>query len=347
MTLNRHQRTHTTDTNGNYKNGTLAWMIQEFPDRYGSKLGTLTPSLKFNQKDNVWITFNRQEHDRYELPPEVHMSGPLAPGFGGEPGNGNPSMMGPELGFGWTLGDALDNTNTNTTNKEHHHRGNNNNPFFSESKEKEPPSVLLVKVAWGGRSLYDHFRPPSSSAGETTGPYYTNMVEHVRAVLKHLPSMVDGYTPQKGYSLEGFVWFQGFTDGSVRKKNKHKAHHKKAEAYESNLANLIRDIRNDWKRPNLPVVIGVTGQDGYDTSERNRRIPIVNAQWAVANATRYPEFEGNVQTVETRDLLSTPENSPGGGKVHWYGNSESYWHIGERMGKAMLELMMHGERLRR
>jgi len=317
------------DTDGNYKNGTLAWMIQEFPDQFG-KLGTLDTSLKFNQKNNVWITFNRQESKQYELPPEVHMSGPLVPGFGGEPGDGK-LAIGPELGFGWTLGEALDNNDKN----------NNNQPF---SESKESPSILLIKVAWGGRSLYDHFRPPS--AGGTIGPYYINMVEHVRAVLKHLPSMVDGYTPQRGYSLEGFVWFQGFTDGTVRKKNKHKEHHKKMEAYESNLANLIRDLRNDWQSPNLPVVIGVTGQDGYDTSEKNRRIPIVNAQWAVANATKYPEFEGTVQTVETRDLLSTPENSPGGGKVHWYGNSQSYWHIGERMGKAMLELV-GDERLRR
>ena len=40
--------------------------------------------------------------------------------------------MGPEVGFGWALGDYYDS------------------------------EVLLIKVAWGGKSLAVNFRPPSS-----------------------------------------------------------------------------------------------------------------------------------------------------------------------------------------
>ena len=41
--------------------------------------------------------------------------------------------------------------------------------------------VLLVKTAWGGKSLYKDFKPPSP--GGATGHYYTKMVEEVDEAL--------------------------------------------------------------------------------------------------------------------------------------------------------------------
>jgi len=67
---------------------------------------------------------------------------------------GGGSHIGPELGFGLVMGD-----------------------YF-----KEP--VLLIKTAWGGKSLFVDFRPPSS--GGQVGPFYTRMVEEVRAALAAL-----------------------------------------------------------------------------------------------------------------------------------------------------------------
>jgi alpha-galactosidase len=52
-------------------------------------------------------------------------------------GDDHQMHMGPELGFGWSVGDAF---NTDGTNDK----------------------VLLVKIAWGGKSLEVDFRPPSS-----------------------------------------------------------------------------------------------------------------------------------------------------------------------------------------
>ena len=46
--------------------------------------------------------------------------------------------------------------------------------------------VLLVKLAWGGKSLAVDFRPPGS--GGETGPYYKEIVERTRAVLNDLKS---------------------------------------------------------------------------------------------------------------------------------------------------------------
>ncbi|MFO0797351.1 MAG: hypothetical protein U0804_07720 [Gemmataceae bacterium] len=47
-------------------------------------------------------------------------------------GSGAPKCIGPERGFGVVLGD------------------------------RQPQAVLLVKAAWGGKSLYRDFRPPSA-----------------------------------------------------------------------------------------------------------------------------------------------------------------------------------------
>ena len=105
--------------------------------------------------------------------------------------------------------------------------------------------VLLIKTAWGGKSLYKDFRPPSS--GGEVGPYYTKMLAEVRQALANLKTDFPAYDGQ-GYELAGFVWYHGWNDG-VDPKNA-------VPEYEQNLVNLIKDVRKDLKAPNLPVVIG-------------------------------------------------------------------------------------------
>ena len=39
--------------------------------------------------------------------------------------------------------------------------------------------VLLIKTAWGGKSLYKDFRPPSAGDG-APGEYYTKMIQEIR-----------------------------------------------------------------------------------------------------------------------------------------------------------------------
>ena len=103
--------------------------------------------------------------------------------------------------------------------------------------------VLLIKTAWGGKSLYKDFRPPSS--GGEVGPYYTKMIAEVREALANLKTDFPAYDGQ-GYELAGFVWYHGWNDG-VDPKNA-------VPEYEQNLVNLIKDVRKDLKAPNLPVV---------------------------------------------------------------------------------------------
>ena len=55
-------------------------------------------------------------------------------------------QIGPELGFGWSVGDAFNNGKSDT------------------GGEDNDDKILLLKVAWGGKSLAVDFRPPSSGA---------------------------------------------------------------------------------------------------------------------------------------------------------------------------------------
>jgi alpha-galactosidase len=96
-------------------------------------------------------------------------TGPLGVGFGVR--NELPEgYIGPEYGFDRIVGNAL------------------NDP------------ILLIKTAWGGKSLAVDFRPPSSvmSNGGVIGPYYTEMITSVRKALNdiarfRLPDTVQGY----------------------------------------------------------------------------------------------------------------------------------------------------------
>ena len=175
-----------------------------------------------------------------------------------------------------------------------------------------------------GRSLYKDFRPPSS--GGEVGPYYTKMVAEVREALANLKTDFPTYANQ-GYELAGFVWYHGWNDGVDPKKA--------VPEYEQNLVNLIKDVRKEFKAPNLPVVIGeLTG-------------PWVDApgEWATlrkaqASAAVRPEFKGNVLFVETHNFVRPAKESPNPTHGHHeFGNAETYFLVGDALGKGMVKLL--------
>jgi len=247
---------------------------------------------KWRTRDDVWISY-------------LDRKGPLTVGYGARP-----EMIGPELGFGWVMGDALD----------------------------EP--VLLIKCAWGGKSLAVDFRPPSAgkppySLGEKTdaaieqdpaivGKYYRETLALTKAALANLKNLVpdrDG-----SYVLAGFGWHQGWNDRINDAFN--------AE-YETNMVRFIRDMRKDLGAPALPFVIAETGMTGPD--EKNpRALSLMKAQAAVAE---HEEFKGNVAFVSTRTFWRPEDHSPSKQGYHWNSNAETYYLIGEAMGGAMKRLL--------
>jgi hypothetical protein len=342
----------TTDENGEYRNGTLEWMVQVYPKQYGklktstSSTSTTTLSSSDNSNTNkenndtsswsvradTWIAYNKQQIGNVKV--EMNHYGNLVPGlYGGDPGQ--IQQMGPELGFGWTVAESLNkNKNNNNDNTNNQNTNNNESNTFSSSSIQQQ-QILLIKIAWGGRSLAVDFRPPSS--GGVTGLYYESVIAHTYKTLSQLGTMFPDYNDIFGgrYELAGLVWHQGWNDGCNTNMTKE---------YETNLANFIRDIRTDLNTPYLPVTIGVSGMLGYNNPKTKNPNPnldaIIAAQFAVANSTMYPEFEGTVLSVETRNFLRPPlPSSPGRQGYHWNNNCETYWLIGEAMGKAMIQLI--------
>ena len=132
---------------------------------------------------------------------------------------------------------------------------------------------------------------------------------------KHMPAL-EGRRP----ALRGLVWFQGWNDmGSDEA----------TAEYANNLLHLIQDLRARLGTPELPVVVGETGNASKAAFRDAQR-----------SATEYPPFEGNVTFVPTRAFLRAPEDSPNTTHAHhWFGNAESVFLIGDAFGRAMLGLL--------
>lgn len=177
--------------------------------------------------------------------------------------------------------------------------------------------VLIIKTAWGGKSLFVDFRPPSS--GGTVGSFYLDMVDKVRTVLGDLATYYPGYDGN-GYELVGFGWHQGWND---------RGSSSAVAEYEANLRNLIKDIRAEFDVPALPFVIANTGMANAPSGPGS----LIEAQGNVSDPV------AKIITVDTRPFYFGPFQSPINEGYHWNGNGESCFLIGEAMGEAMLSLL--------
>jgi hypothetical protein len=224
-------------------------------------------------------------------------SGRLTAGFGAM--NGGPKI-GPEFTFGIYLQKLLDE------------------PF------------LIIKTAWGGKSLHTDFRPPGSGAyeftpqqlerfrtqgkdiakikrekSEATGVYYRLMIEHIQEVIANIQQIVPDYDATQRCELAGFVWFQGWNDMVDSGTYPNRGQPGGYDEYSQLLAQLIRDVRNDLSTPELPFVIGVMGVGGptaeYGPDQKRYKSIHQNFRDAMAAPASLPEFNGNVATVLTED----------------------------------------------
>ena len=113
------------------------------------------------------------------------------------------------------------------------------------------------------------------------------------------------------------------------------------DVYERNLTALIKDLRKDLGVKDMPFVSANTGMSGWDVPKRYRAkvTKHVEAQLAVGDPNKHPEFAGTVAGVETRGFARMKEQSPSGQEFHWNRNWESYYLIGDAMGRAMVGLV--------
>jgi Carbohydrate esterase, sialic acid-specific acetylesterase len=132
------------------------------------------------------------------------------------------NAFGPEVLFGGTLAEEDASSSRNRT-------------------------ILLIKVAYGGRCLAVDFRSPSAGTGNYSGVApmhygweYRVMVSDALDALNNIATIVPDYDAAVGYELAGFVWFQGWND---------MLDWEKVKEYEENLVHFMRDVRLDVNAP--------------------------------------------------------------------------------------------------
>jgi Carbohydrate esterase, sialic acid-specific acetylesterase len=171
-------------------------------------------------------------------------------------------------------------------------------------------STSVIKVAYGGTSLYDDWRSPSMGGTPNGNDLYAKLKSRIKS-LKDKPASVNPSCTARACRWSAFIWFQGESDGF------NKVH---AETYEKNLKNFIADVRAEAGSPTLPVVIIQLGEWGtYGTGSGQN---VANAQTAWVKADK------NARIVNTADLS---------GFFHY--DSASQLIIGERVALAVKSLL--------
>ena len=241
--------------------------------------------------ENVWIS------SVDTAPPGSERHGRLTAGYGA---SGRGLKIGPELTFG----------------------------IYMKQHVDEP--ILIIKTAWGGKSLNTDFRPPSAGPYEfnaqqlenlkkqgkdiaqaragrakMTGQYYRLMMEHIKKVLGNIKRVYPAYDSKAGYELAGFVWFQGWNDMVDRGTYPNRAKPGGYAQYSEVLVHFIRDVRKGLSAPKLPFVIGVMGVGGpvekYGPDQK--RYAGIHSEFrkAMAAPAKLSEFKGNVTAVFTEN----------------------------------------------
>lgn len=252
--------------------------------------------------DGAWISYLTGADGNH-----FTLNGRLTAGYGSmwgmdpaKPGD----KIGPEFTFGLTMDKAFD----------------------------EP--VLIIKAAWGGKSLHTDFRPPSAgpfvmpketqelwdkhpqgahgipSTGErakwhadnaaATGACYRLMRDHVKKILADPKQVVPDHDAADGYEIAGFVWLQGFNDMVDSQVYPKQNQPDRFAAYSELLAHFIRDVRKDFNAPKMPFVIGVMGVGGLKDQSHSME----TFRQAMAEPAGMPEFKGNVVAVQTAPFWS-------------------------------------------
>jgi alpha-galactosidase len=249
-------------------------------------------------------------------------SGPLTVGYGG-----SPDKIGPEFGFGLSMAQKLD------------------------------APILIIKTSWGGKSLNYNFRPPSAGsyelnekekAGDKAAEIKKNaslnwrmMNEAVHNVLKDLKKHHPTYDAAVGHDMAGFVWFQGFNDQFSDEFR---------DNYQDNMVHFVKDVRKEYKTPNMPFVIGVLGTNMTKEGVDKNAVSVAQREAAAA-----PEFKGNVASVESYkvyDLEARKVYDSGWAKhfaewcvvgsdrpYHYLGSGKFFVRLGDAFAKSMIDLI--------
>jgi alpha-galactosidase len=229
--------------------------------------------------------------------------------------------LGPEIQFGYIMGHLLD------------------------------APVLVLKSCIGNRSLGWDLLPPGSERYIVDGKTYAGYKDTPDSWVEGQPKKEVAWYAGKQYDddmanakkilseigkhypgaekveIAGFVWWQGHKDQNA-------VH---AARYEQNLVNLIKSLRKDYNAPNAPFVLATgCGNPGRESFG----LQIAEAQLAMNDTKKHPEFAGNVKCVDVRDFWPAAEDSPNAKQgYHYFKNAGTYMEVGNALGWAMADLL--------
>eukprot|EP00546_Thalassionema_frauenfeldii_P012818 CAMPEP_0178914500 /NCGR_PEP_ID=MMETSP0786-20121207/11462_1 /TAXON_ID=186022 /ORGANISM="Thalassionema frauenfeldii, Strain CCMP 1798" /LENGTH=396 /DNA_ID=CAMNT_0020587419 /DNA_START=151 /DNA_END=1338 /DNA_ORIENTATION=- len=280
----------------------LKQLAKESPDFY--KYWDKTAN-DFSTRSDVRITSNR----------EFGEAADLSVGYGFE----NPKdKFGPEIGFGWTMQDEL-----------------------------QEEQILIIKCAKGGTHLgvewqsprMKQFNPdgystpggrsfPQKKYGEMWDMTLTMVWDVVMDPMKYLP----GVETIDGIEIAGVVFFQGWNDAF---------HDGLRNDYQNNLRYFITDILSTFGRTNekpLPVIIGELGQEGdTPTIEKVEKIKM-SQKIAIRELNRK-----NVVLAKTSPYVYNGAPDLDEGIHHYWGHADTIISIGTAFGQATLWAMGYTE----
>jgi len=237
--------------------------------------------------------------------------------------------IGPEIGIGYELGDALDAPvmilksciGNRSLGWDLLPPGSESYEF--EDKEKKTGEMKTYVYA-GYKQSPDRWEKGTEPEpiGWYAGKQWDTDIADAKTALENLDKSYDG---AKGYEVAGFFFWQG-------DKDRYSLAH--ATRYEQNLVNLIKALRKEFDAPNAKFVCATLGQSTKEDAKDNDKL-ILDAQLAVDGGSgKHPEFKGNVATV-----YSNPLSQGGASNGHYNGNARTYMDVGLAMGEAMAGLL--------
>ena len=190
-------------------------------------------------------------------------------------------------------------------------------------------------VLYTSKSAHTSAADSEPGVGANSATYWTvYSISNVTDVLDNFATQYPAWAAQ-GFEIAGYVWFQGNWDianGALSANN-----------YETNLTQFIKQLRAYYANrypgkctTSTPFVLS-TGCGDPGTSGNG--LIVANAQIAVGDATKHPEFSGTVKCADTRPYWPDPAQSPTAAGYHYYGNAEAYMKIGDALGRAMIDMV--------
>jgi hypothetical protein len=197
--------------------------------------------------------------------------------------------------------------------------------------------VRSLGVVYNAKSAHTSAAASEPGVGAESSTYWTlYSIENVVDILDNFATQYPGYAAQ-GFEIAGYGWWQGHKDQSDPHSSR----------YEQNLVRFIKDLRQYYEnrypantKTDAPFVLATVAFDGGWNNTSTHFLNIANGQLAVSGETgNYPEFEGNVKTVEARGFWRDSSVSPSTAGYHYNNNAETYYLVGDALGRAMAELL--------